>query len=160
LNNALLEEVSSQHESKMMKKLEQMEGGPKSMDQIPAKMTKPHLPLGRGLDPNLDQVPSQLACISVRARAHVSGISVTMKQTPACKRTCQTKLTCQLCGQLPLLMEHPQRPEHLPTSNLGPQIAVLQQGKYLVKAFHEQQQGRPRQQYDASEQKLDHALLS
>jgi hypothetical protein len=32
LNNALLEEVSSQHESKMMKKLEQMEGGPKSMD--------------------------------------------------------------------------------------------------------------------------------
>jgi hypothetical protein len=73
LNNALLEEVSSQHESKMMKKLEQMEGGPKSMDQIPAKMTKPHLPLGRGLDPNLDQVPSQLACISVRARAHVSG---------------------------------------------------------------------------------------
>jgi hypothetical protein len=92
LNNALLEEVSSQHESKMMKKLEQMEGGPKSMDQIPAKMTKPHLPLGRGLDPNLDQVPSQLAC--------------------------------QLCGQLPLLMEHPQRPEHLPTSNLGPAIKM------------------------------------
>jgi hypothetical protein len=124
LNNALLEEFSSQHESKMMKKLEQMEGGPKSMDQIPAKMTKPHLPLGRGLDPNLDQVPSQLACISVRARAHVSGISITMKQTPACKRTCQTKLTCQLCGQLPLLMEHPQRPEHLPTSNLGPAIKM------------------------------------
>lgn len=94
------------------------------MDQIPAKMTKPHLPLGRGLDPNLDQVPSQLACISVRARAHVSGISITMKQTPACKRTCQTKLTCQLCGQLPLLMEHPQRPEHLPTSNLGPAIKM------------------------------------
>jgi hypothetical protein len=124
LNNALLEEISSQDESKTMKKLEQMEVGPKSMDQIPAKMTNPHLPLGRGLDPNLDQVPSQLACISVRARAHVSGISITRKQTSACKRTCQTKLTCQLCGQLPLLMEHPQRPEHLPTSNLGPAIKM------------------------------------
>jgi len=42
----------------------------------------------------------------------------------------------------------------------SPQIAELQQGKYLVKAFHEQQQGHPQQQYDASEQKLDHALLS
>jgi hypothetical protein len=71
VNNALIEEISSQHESKMMKKLEQMEGGPKRLDKIPAEMTKPRLLLGKCLHSNLDQVLSQLPCIQTE-QEHMS----------------------------------------------------------------------------------------
>jgi hypothetical protein len=91
VNNALIEEISSQHESKMMKKLEQMEGGPKSMDQIPAKMTKPHLPLRKCLHPNLDQVPSQLPRIQSE-QEHMWDKSITVKQTPACKESARQSI--------------------------------------------------------------------